>query len=323
MDKQANQNNWVSMVEEARERIAGFAIETPVALIADEPERFESVQLYLKLENLQKTGSFKLRGAANKVLSLTAKEAAQGVVTSSAGNHGVAVAASAHRRGIDAEVFLCQEVSLEKARWIEGYGARVRQIGKNPLDAELAARAAAEDSGRTYVSPYNDPLVVAGQGTVALELGKQVPHLDAIYVAVGGGGLISGIGAWLNSVSPQTEVIGCWPENARVLYESLRAGRIIEFPETPTLSESTAGGVEPGSVTFELCQKFVRRKVLVSEPEILNAMRWAKKKGWIVEGAAGVAIAAFFKEARHYQGKTVVVVCCGGNLLPEVASQLS
>jgi len=318
-----HRDNWVAEIEAARGRIAGFALQTPVTHVAEDREIFGSVQLHLKMENLQKTGSFKLRGAANKIFSLTHQDLKRGLVTSSAGNHGLAVATSARQRGVSAEVFLCSEISAEKARWIEACGAIVRRVGQTPLEAELAARAHAEGTGKTYVSPYNDPLVVAGQGTIALELTEQLPHFDAIYVAVGGGGLIGGIGAWLSSVSPQTEVIGCWPENSRTLYESLRAGRILDFAEQPTLSESTAGGVEPGSITFDLCQKVVHRKILVSEAEILDAMRWAKKQGWRVEGAAGVAIAAVFKEAEKYQGKTVVTVCCGGNLVPEVASLLS
>jgi threonine dehydratase len=314
--------NWVSLIEEAAKRIAETVIETPVALIADEPERLGSTQLYLKLENLQRTGSFKLRGAANRIFSLNADEAARGVVTSSAGNHGLAVAVAAKARGIEAEVFLCPEVSSEKARWIEERGAQVRRVGQNPLDAELAARAYAEKTGKTYISPYNDHLVVAGQGTIALELLQRLPRLDAVYVAVGGGGLISGIGAYLNGLSPKTEVIGCWPENSRTLYESLNAGKIIEFPETPTFSESTAGGVEPGSITFALSQKVMKRKILVAEPDILSAMRWAKRKGWVVEGAAGVAIGAFLKEVRECQGKTVAVIVCGGNLRTELANLL-
>lgn len=312
----------MGLVQEAQRRITGFVAETPVVLIAGEPERFGSAQVYLKLENLQKTGSFKLRGASNKVFSLNAEEAAKGVVTSSTGNHGLGVACAARQRQIAAEIFVSSQVAPAKYRKMQEYGAHIRQVGGNPLEAELAARAAADDSDRTYVPPYNDPLVVAGQGTIALELAAQVPSVDAVYVAVGGGGLISGIGTYLAVASPHTEVVGCWPENSRVLYESLNAGRIIEFPEMPTLSESTAGGVEPGSVTFELCQKVVRRHVLVTEAEILDAMRWGRAHGWTFEGAAGVALAAFFKDATHCEGKSVAVVCCGGNLSPKVAAEL-
>ena len=124
-------------------------------------------------------------------------------------------------------------------------------------------------------------------------------------------------------VSPQTEIVGCWPQNSRVMYECLRAGQVIDFPEQSTVSESTAGGVEPDSITFELCQRVIDRSVLVSEVEILAAMRWAHRRGWPVEGAAGVAIAAFFKDASQQQGRTAVIISCGGNTSPEVLSQLN
>ena len=148
---------------------------------------------------------------------------------------------------------------MPEAKWkkIAAYGARIHTVGDNPLEAELAARAAADESGRTYISPYNDWQVIAGQGTIAVELLRQVEHIDAVFVATGGGGLISGIGSYLRARSPDTEVIACWPENSRVLYECVRAGQIIDFPETYTLSKSTAGGVEPGSITFELARRVI------------------------------------------------------------------
>src|SRR5271157_1163813 len=184
--------------------------------------------------------------------------------------------------------FVSSHVSPEKLPLIQDCGAQIRHSGDNPLEAELAARAVASATGKTYISPYNDPYVIAGQGTIGLGVGQQVDSIDAIYIAVGGGGLISGIGAYMKSVTPQTEIVGCWPENSRVMYECLRVGRVIYFPEQPTLSESTAGGVEPESITLELCQRVIDRGVLVSELEILDAMRWAYQRGWKIEGAAGV-----------------------------------
>ena len=270
------------------------------------------------MEHQQVTGSFKLRGACNKIFALAPEVAARGVVASSTGNHGLGVAAAAKFRGIDAELFLSSQVPEAKWKKIESYGARITFAGDNPLDAEIAARAAADVSGRTYISPYNDWHVIAGQGTIAVELLRQVDSLDAVFVATGGGGLISGIGSYLRAHSPHTEVIGCWPENSRVLYECVQAGRIIEFPENYTLSESTAGGVEPGSITFDLVRQVVHRSVLVSEEAILDAMKWARDLDWTIEGAAGVALAAFWREASRYEGKTVAVIFCGGNLSPEV-----
>jgi threonine dehydratase len=315
-------SKWRARIDEASGRIYRLVQPTPVALIEDD-QRISSARAFLKLEHLQRTGSFKLRGATNKVLGLSPEEAAKGVVTSSTGNHALGVATAARYRGIGAEVFVCSQVSSKKLHLIEECGGQIRSAGDNPLEAELAARAAAVSSGKTYISPYNDRDVIAGQGTIGNEVAHQVDSVDAIYVAVGGGGLIGGIGAYMKSVSPRTEIVGCWPRNSRVMYESLRAGRVIDFPEQPTLSESTAGGVEPGSITFELCQRVIDRSVLVSELEILEAMRWAHQRGWKIEGATGVAIAAFFKEASQQQTKTVVIISCGGNISTAVLSQVN
>ena len=161
--------DWQHRIVEARDRIDGMVDLTPVALVEGEA-RLSSARVFLKLEHLQRTGSFKLRGAANKVLSLSAGEAAHGVVTSSTGNHGLGVAAASQFRGIDAEVFVSSQVSPKKLHMMENYGARIYHVGHNPLEAELAARAAAVESRRTYISPYNDADVIAGQGTIAVEL---------------------------------------------------------------------------------------------------------------------------------------------------------
>lgn len=309
-------------VKEAVDRIRPVVGETPVEQIEDLAPNIET-EVYFKLENLQKTGSFKLRGASNKIRSLSPKQAARGVIAASNGNHGLGVAAAAKAAGIAAEVYVSNHVSRSKARRIEEYGTWIKCIGNDPLEAELAARAAASEQGKVFISPYNDLEVMAGQGTIGIELLQQLPPLDALFVAVGGGGLIGGIGAYIKSASPQTEVVGCWPENSLVLYESIKAGRILDVPEEPTLSESTAGGLEPGSVTLEVCSRVIDSSVLVSEAEILDAMRRIRAlKGWIIEGAAAVAVAAFLKNAEHYRGKRVAVVICGGNVSEKVLSAL-
>jgi threonine dehydratase len=314
--------NLIALIEEACGRIYGLVQQTPVARLPRDSRIPATTRAYAKLEQLQPTGSFKLRGATNKLMSLTPEAASAGVVTSSTGNHGLAVAAAARHRSIDAEVYLSSQVPEAKWKKIASYGARIQFAGENPLHAEIAARAAAENSGRTYVSPYNDWHVVAGQGTIGVELTRQIESIDAIFIATGGGGLISGVGSYLRQKSPHTEIVGCWPENSRVLYECMRAGKIIEYPENRTLSESTAGGVEPGSITFGLARAAMHRAVLVSEDAILDAMKWALERNWTIEGAAGVALAAFFQDASRYTGKTVVVVFCGGNLSPEVQGRM-
>ena len=314
--------DWGQRVLNAHDRIRSAIRETPLEdmseLVAD-----GSVRLLFKMENLQETGSFKLRGATNKVLSLTPQQASDGVIAASNGNHGLGVAAAAKRTGIRAEVYVSSHVSSAKAKRIEELGAQLRRAGNDPLDAELAARALAQQSGKVFISPYNDIEVMAGQGTIAVELLQQVPHLDAVFVAVGGGGLIGGIGAYLQWASPKTLVAGCWPENSPVLYESHKAGRILDVPEQPTISESTAGGLEQESVTLEVCKNVIDRSLLVSEEEILAAMRRVRDlRGWVIEGAAGVALAAFLKHADEYRGKTVAVIICGGNVSKEVLSRL-
>jgi threonine dehydratase len=303
-----------SAVLAAYHRIRPLVRETPV-------EYSDELGAWLKLEQLQHTGSFKFRGASNKIALLTPEQAAAGVVTASNGNHGLGVAAAAQARGIAAEVFVSSHVSPAKARRIERHGARLHCAGDDPLTAELAARQAAADSGRVFISPYNDADVMAGQGTIAVELLRQSPKVDAVYVAVGGGGLIGGIGAYLKEASPTTEVVGCWPETSPVMYECMRAGRVIDVPEQPTLSESTAGGLEPGSVTLDVCRRVIDRSVLVPEAAILEAMRvMIEAEHWLIEGAAAVAVAAFLQERRRYQAAAIVI--CGRNLSPEVMSRV-
>ena len=302
----------------AHERIRTSVLDTPL-VSASGLFPGPSANVYFKLENLQHTGSFKLRGATNKILGLTPEQTACGVIAASNGNHGLGVAAAARRAGIAAEVYVSSHVSPAKALRIEELGARIHRAGADPLDAELAARAASEESGKVFISPYNDLDVMAGQGTIAVELLRQLPRVDAVFVAVGGGGLIGGIGAYLKHASPQTEVVGCWPRNSPVLYECMKAGRILDVPESYTLSESTAGGLEPGSVTLDVCRNLIDRSVLVSEEQILAAMRRVHDaKGWIMEGAAAAAMAALEHELSNYEGKNVVVIICGGNVSPEV-----
>ena len=313
-------SDWKDRILAAHERIRSIVLETPVVSAG---QRSLSPLVKFKLENRQRTGSFKLRGAANALSLLTPEQARLGVLTSSTGNHGLAVATAARTLGIRAEVYVSPQVSAPKLQAIRDSGAEVQVVGSNPLDAELAARATARETGRLYLSPYNDANVIAGQGTVAVELHSQLERIDAVFVAVGGGGLIGGIGAYLKAVSRHTQVIGCWPENSPALCESLRQGRIVEVPDLPTLSESTAGGVEPGAITFELGQQVTDRTIRVSEAEILAAMRQLRDEaGWLVEGAAGVALAGYLKFAEEFSGQTVVIVICGGNLSPGVLRQL-
>ncbi len=272
-------------------------------------------EVWLKLEHLQHTGSFKPRGAINKVLSHRQEALTRGVVTASNGNHAMAVSYAAASIGVVPLVCLRHGVSQARVDMIRRFGGEPLFIGENSLEAEIEARRIAGESGRMFISPYNDLEVIAGQGTIGTEIARQLGDIDAVFVSVGGGGLIAGVAAALKAVQPRVRVIGCWPENSPVLYESLRAGRIIDVPERPTLSVSTAGGIEEESVTFPLCRDLVDDAVLVSEEEIAWAMQLiAEHERWIIEGAAGVAVAGLLRYAHLPKGARVAVILCGRNV---------
>src|SRR5215213_2446214 len=275
----------------ASERLAPFALETPML-----PARALAPHAYFKCENLQRTGSFKIRGALNKVQMLPPDVRERGIVTSSTGNHGLAVAEALRLTGGRGTVVVSSAASRYKVDRLTKAGLEVIVSDGDPMAAELEARALAERDARVYISPYNDVDVLAGQGTVAVETIAQRPEVTAVFVAVGGGGLISGIASYLDSVRPDISVIGCWPEQAAAMYESVRAGRIIEVPDEPTLSDGTAGNIEPGAVTFPVCRDLIDELVLVSEAEIAAAMRDVMLADHLViEGSAGVAVAAWRK----------------------------
>ncbi|AHG20292.1 hypothetical protein Z042_12105 [Chania multitudinisentens RB-25] len=275
-------------------------------------------ELYLKCEQLQPTGSFKFRGASNKLRLLSNQQREQGAIAASSGNHGIALALAGKLMGVNVTVYAPETAAAIKLETIRALGGQVELIAGDGLNAELAGEAAARAQNKTYISPYNDIQVIAGQGTCGMEMVEQQPDLDAVFVAVGGGGYIAGIGTVMKQLSPQTQIIACWPENATSMYSALEAGHIYPVEEKDTLSDGTAGGVEPGAITFPLCQQVIDRKVLVSEEEIKQAMRMiAASDRWIIEGAAGVALAAACKLAPELQGKKVAVVLCGKNIVLE------
>ena len=280
--------------------------------------RKSGCNVHLKCEHLQHTGSFKFRGASNKLRLLDPAQRQAGVITASSGNHGQGLALAGQLLGVPVTVYVSSSASPLKIRAMRGLGAEVIELDSDPLSVELEAARQAKLQGKPFVSPYNDAQIIAGQGTIGMELFEQAPDLDAVFVAVGGGGLISGIGAALRALAPSVQVIGCWPANAPTLQRSLEEGRIIEMQELDTLSDGTAGGVEPGAITFPLCQQLLHRTVLVSEAEISAAMRdVATHDRWIIEGAAGVAVAGMQKLAGEFQGKKVAVVLCGRNIVLE------
>ncbi len=267
---------------------------------------------YFKLENLQTTGSFKLRGAASKVLSLSEDELQRGLVTASSGNHGGAFAHMVDKLGLNGTVFLPTNVADAKLKTIKRYHVNVEQIGTDSVEPEHAAVAHARETGKVYVSPYNDLKVIGGQGTIGIELAEQLEQVDAVIVPVGGGGLISGIGGYLKSVNPEVEIIGCQPINSPVMYESIKAGQIVEMESKPTLADGTAGGIEPDAITFEWCQNIVDDFILISEEEMKNALNWLIEKHYmLIEGASAMSIASVMQQPARFKGKNVALILCG------------
>lgn len=310
-------DNVAITVERARlaaTRISDFIVRTPLR-----PSQAFSDELgcnvYFKMENLQTTGSFKFRGAVNRLLTLTDKQRAAGCVAASSGNHGAAVAAATQKLGMPGIVFVPEQTSAIKVEAIRAYDGDVRFFGTDGLDTEQHARNYAERQRLTYISPYNDNEVIAGQGSCGIEIVDQLPDIDVVFVAVGGGGLIGGVGSVLKEHNPDIQVVGCQPAKSAVMALSIEAGNILEIPSDHTLSDGTAGGIEADAITFALNQAVVDEFVLVSEQQIARAMRaYAEHEEFAVEGAAGVAIAGLKARKEAVSGMNVVVVICGGNI---------
>lgn len=309
--------NFKKDILAAFKRISPHAVHTPLAF-SPALSQLSGAEVYLKCEHTQHTGSFKFRGALNKALCLSPKERARGVITASTGNHGMAVALAGRITGLEATIFVPENVSPAKEETILVLGGTIEKVSGDALDAELTASRKAKQSGKPFVSPYNDKDIIAGQGTIGHELFLDKPDLDAVFVAVGGGGMISGIAGYLDEVAPNTKVIGCWPENAPSMAECLKRGEIQVIEESETLSDGTAGGVEPGAITFDMCQKYLAGHIRVSEAQIREAMSLiAYHERWIIEGAAGVAVAAFLQNSEPFKGQKVALILCGRNILLE------
>ena len=298
-------------------RIAELVRETPLDYSPKLSEE-TGAEVWLKLENLQHTGSFKLRGATNRMMMLTPEQQAAGCVAASSGNHGAAVAYAMNKLGVTGVIFVPEQTSPTKVDAIRSYGGDVRFFGTDGLDTELHAREYAEQNGMFYLSPYNDEEVMAGQGSCGVEIVAQLPDVDDVFIAIGGGGLISGVGSVLRQHNKDVRVIGCQPSASAVMTRSVEAGEILDLPSGPTLSDGTAGGIEPGAITFALCRDIVDDYVLVDEAQISAAMcLYMDSQHQMIEGAAGVAIAGMLAKKAELAGRKVVILVCGANISRE------
>ncbi len=291
--------------------------------------RLTGARTLLKCENLQLTGAFKIRGAMNKLLSLSDAQKLQGVVTASSGNHGAAVACGIQKLKLRGKVFVPENASSAKIDNIRNFGTEPEFFGTDCVQTEAHAQEYAIQHNMIYVPPYDDLQVIGGQGTIALEILRQLQSLenfrslDAVFIPTGGGGLISGIAGYLKTFSPQTQIIGCLPENSPVMAECVKAGKIIEMEIHPTLSDGTAGGVKPHAMTFDFCRELVDEFLLVSEDEIAAAMiTLIEMRHMLVEGSGAVPLAALIKHKKYFQGKTVGIILSGGNVSLKILRQV-
>lgn len=314
--------NTAALAAAASERVTD-QIERTALVRSDAFSESMAANIYFKLESLQTTGSFKLRGATNRLMTLSEADRAKGCVAASSGNHGAAVACAMQKLGTRGVIFVPEQTSAAKTDKIKSYDGDVQYFGTDGLDTEQHAREYAAQNGMLYLSPYNDEQVIAGQGTCGIEMLEQLPDMHAVFIAVGGGGLIGGVGAVLKAHNPDIRIYGCQPGASAVMAHSVAAGEILDLPSDPTLSDGTAGGIEAGAITFELNRAVVDEWVLVDEDQIATAMRrYMTEEGQTIEGAAGVAIAAMIQRREEIAGKNVVVVVCGSNVSDETLERV-
>jgi len=310
------------LVREAHERCEKYLSPTPLEYSLFLSEQIEG-EVWLKLDLMQRTSSFKFRGAINKILSLTDEELEKGVVSASTGNYALAVTEAARIRGHRATIYVAKDLEPTRLELLKAHGVDLVIFGDVAWDAEEEARRVAEDEDKIYVSPYNDPVVLGGQGTCGYEISQQLPDLDAAFFACGGGGLLTGSAGWLKSHNPEIQVVGVSPENSPVMYESLQANRIVEMDTYATLADTCAGGLDLDSITLGLCQRYVNEILLLSEKEIEASIRLLFEQHRLVaEGSAALSVGGLLKRRDQFKGKKVVAAICGRNIDLEVFKRI-
>ena len=282
--------------------------------------------VYLKLENTQLSHSFKIRGAFNKMLRLTPEERQKGIITCSSGNHGLATAIAAKKLGIAAKIVIPETTPRKKVDKIKKYNVDLLLYGDYD-EAEQKALELARKELKTYISPYNDPDIIAGQGTIGLEILEEFPEVEKILVPVGGGGLIAGIAIAIKNKNRAIEVIGAQSEASPVMYESLKAGKILKSEELKiqdSIADGLSGGIEENSITFAITQKNVDEVILVKEETIKEAIRllW-EKDNQIVEGAGAVGPAVVIENKEQFKNKKTVIIISGGNINDELFNKIT
>ncbi len=306
-------------VYRARYALKDVAIQTDVLYA---PKLKPGTELYLKTENLQITGSFKVRGAYYKMSRLTDEEKARGVIACSAGNHAQGVALAAQKNGIKAVICLPDSAPISKVEATKSYGAEIRLVDGVYDDAYREALRLRDEKGYTFIHPFDDPDVIAGQGTIALELAEQVPDMDAVIVPVGGGGLISGIAYTIKNLNPDIKVYGVQAAGAPSMQKSLGDGKIECLDRVFTIADGIAVK-EPGALTYDVCQKYVDEIVTVTDDEISAAiLALMEQHKLVTEGAGAVAVAAAMFGKVDLAGKKTVCLLSGGNIDVTILSRV-
>tara|TARA_B100000678_G_scaffold244010_1_gene215825 strand:- start:793 stop:1668 length:876 start_codon:yes stop_codon:yes gene_type:complete len=280
-------------------------------------------EVWLKLDSMQRTSSFKFRGAINKILSLTEAELDRGIVSASTGNYALAVAEAMRIRNRRATIYVANDIEPSRLELLRSHGLNLVIHGEVAWDAEKEARRVGDEEGKIYVSPYNDPIVVGGQGTCGYEISQQLPDLDAAFLACGGGGLLTGSAGWLKSHNSDVEAFGVSPANSPVMYESMRTNKMVEMDTQPTLADTCAGGIDLDSITLDLCRRYVDEIVLLTEKEIEASIRLLFEQHRLVtEGSGALSIGGLLKRKERFKGKKVVAVVCGRNVNLEVFKKI-
>lgn len=282
-------------------------------------------ETYLKLENLQKTGSFKLRGATNKITQLKSEALERGVITVSSGNHGLAVSTAARELGIRAYISVSSATAENKVAAIRATGAQILMEGSTYDEAAEIASQKEKELNLTMIHPFDDPEIIAGQGTIGLEIIEDLPEIDTVLVPLSGGGLMSGIALALKTIKPSIHVVGVSMDQGPAMVESIKAGHIVEVEEQPTLADALVGGLgRENHYTMNMVMKYMDETVLVAESEIAAGMLFALEQHHLVlEGGGAVGIAALLFEKVKKLGSKLVIVASGGNVSPETLFSLA
>jgi threonine dehydratase len=303
-------------VYRAHARLKPMILQTPLLASADLAEETGARAVHLKLECLQNTGAFKVRGAANKILSLSNEEKKKGVVTFSTGNHGKAVAYMAEQIGMQAVVCLSEHVAPYRVKAIRRLGAEVSVKGRSQDEAEKNYQDLTASRGLVPVVPFDDPLIIAGQGTIALEILAKLPDTDVLLIQLSGGGLLSGIAMAAKSINPGIHIVAVSLDQSPAMLESLKAGRPVQVDEKNSIADSLLGGIGfDNHYTLSLVEKFTDEHLLITEDEIIDGMFYVfDKHRLIVEGAAAVGVGALMNQKINVKGKKVVTLLSGSSI---------